>query len=157
MSNLRALFLPKMDDPTLSDAKKHRELALQILDIVTLRPEIKLCYLGIEDKCFEIMETVSLKDRKNLNDNVDGPWVTNSEVDSELEEDDDDQVSEASHSDDVDDNESMASSDDANDEYSDEDEQNGVGSDSSKMTFKLREILFYDDKISIFKARYCRL
>lgn len=156
MSNLRALFLPNMDDPTLTGAKKHRELALQILDIVTLRPEIKLCYLGIEDKCFEIMETMPLKDEKNRNDNMDGPWSANSEGDSELEEDDDGQVSEDGQSDNVDD-EVTDSSDGADDGYSDEDEQNGVGTGPSKMTFKLREILFYDDKISIFKARHCRL
>ena len=33
----------------------------------------------------------------------------------------------------------------------------GTGPNGQKQTWRLREILFYDDKISIFKARHGRL
>ncbi|KAK0718833.1 hypothetical protein B0T21DRAFT_57330 [Apiosordaria backusii] len=34
-----------------------RELAHQIADIITLRPEIRLCYVGIGSKCYEMLES----------------------------------------------------------------------------------------------------
>ena len=33
-----------------------RELAYQIIDIIHLRPEIELCYMGLASKCFEVLE-----------------------------------------------------------------------------------------------------
>ncbi|KAL1970146.1 hypothetical protein VTN77DRAFT_6551 [Rasamsonia byssochlamydoides] len=154
---LRALYLPNMYDPTLTNDKKHRELALQILDIVTLRPEIKLCYIGIETKCFEILETSPVKEKRERSDDADysdGLVSESSEADSdeadenEDEQDDDDGSTPGQGYD------WESSSDGVYDGYSEEDEQNGT---RSGVTFKIREILFYDDKISIFKARHCRL
>ena len=52
---LRALYIPFLvNNPRNSVDTK--ELALQIVDIVVLRPEIQLCYIGIVKKCFEILE-----------------------------------------------------------------------------------------------------
>lgn len=33
-----------------------RELAMQVVDVIVLRPEVELCYVGISHKCFEILE-----------------------------------------------------------------------------------------------------
>lgn len=152
---LQALYLPNMYDPTLANDKKHRELALQILDIVTLRPEIKLSYVGIETKCYEILETTPVKEKRERSDgasNSDGLSSESSEEDSDADEDEDEQDEDdgsiPGQGYDLD-----SGSDGGDDGYSD-DEQNGV---RSNVTFKIREILFYDDKISIFKARHCRL
>jgi hypothetical protein len=54
--NLRSLYIPHIaDHPHGSNIDTH-DLALQIVDIVTLRPEIELCYMGLGQKCFEILE-----------------------------------------------------------------------------------------------------
>lgn len=152
---LQALYLPNMYDPTLASDKKHRELALQILDIVTLRPEIKLSYVGIETKCFEILESGPVKEKRERSDeasNSDGLSSESSDEDSDTDENEDEQDEDdgsiPGQGYDLD-----SGSDSGDDGYSD-DEQSGV---RSNVTFKIREILFYDDKISIFKARHCRL
>lgn len=138
-----------MHDPSLK-RDKQRELALQILDIVALRPEMQLCYVGIETKCFEILETTT-KD-KNPDDESYLSWSAGSEADSEGE----DQNTQGFGNDtDEDDETSSLGSPDEDDASSEEDEPNGVGQGES--FFNLREILYYDDKISIFKARHCCL
>jgi hypothetical protein len=152
MPALRTLYLPNMYDPTLAVGRKHRELALQILDIVTLRPEIKLCYVGIEDKCFEILESSAQKEKRRSDE---GSYVDgyDSEADSE---DPDENEEEGDHDGEDPEDEDWHSSSDEADGSAEEDEQNSVRS-CSKMAFKIREILFYDDKVSIFKARHCQL
>ncbi|KAH8704826.1 hypothetical protein BGW36DRAFT_284970 [Talaromyces proteolyticus] len=154
LPNLRALHFPNMFDPTLKKDKQ-RELALQILDIVALRPEIQLCYIGIETKCFQILE-INAKDKRSDNEPYpDHQWSAESEADSEAE----DQVHDhdSDNESDGDDDNSSVSSPDEDDGYSDEDQENGVGSVNPNIVFKLREILYYDDKVSIFKARHCSL
>src|SRR5262249_4047878 len=103
------------------------------------------------------LETNSLKDKKDRDDTsyAAGLWSANSEGESETEEHEDEPFSEVSHSDH--DDASIAPSDGGDDGYSDEDEANGLEGRGSDVTLKLREILFYDDKISIFKVRHCRL
>ncbi|KAL1999939.1 hypothetical protein VTN02DRAFT_3780 [Thermoascus thermophilus] len=168
---LRALYLPNVDK-----VKAHvdpRELALQILDIVTLRPEIELCYVGIQTKCYEILENRS-HGKNNAFDDADDSQdellpasgnATGPGADDDVDDEDDDDDDEPDEDDDDDDDVSSNDDDDDDDSdvfyntggsYSDEDD---ASSDRSrpKIDFRLREILFYDDKISIFKARHGEL
>ena len=57
---VRSLYIPHIADHPHGADSDPRELALQIVDIVTLRPDIELCYMGIAGKCFEILENQSL-------------------------------------------------------------------------------------------------
>lgn len=55
---LRSLYLPLIAGLLQPDTKwrfRSREAALQIIDIIALRPEMELCYIGIGDRCFEIV------------------------------------------------------------------------------------------------------
>ena len=51
--HLRALHIPHIAHPVHRDSK---ELALQILDIVTIRPDVGISYVGMQNKCYEILE-----------------------------------------------------------------------------------------------------
>ena len=146
-----------------------RELALQVVDIVTLRPEVEICYMGISTKCFEILENKSADDQTtsyhdsattSANTGPGGVGVGDPEDDSDVDDDDHDE-------DDDDDGVQAATaitgghptndSDTADDSEGNSDDD-GLGSeDGKKLRLKLREILFYDDKVSIFKARHGQL
>ncbi|KAK4103094.1 hypothetical protein N658DRAFT_565543 [Parathielavia hyrcaniae] len=54
---LRSLHIPYLADHPAGGSCDPRDLALSIVDIVALRLEIRLCYVGIGAKCFEILET----------------------------------------------------------------------------------------------------
>lgn len=56
MPHLRSLYIPHIADHPHGVNIDMHELALQIVDIVTLRPDIELCYMGLGGKCFEILE-----------------------------------------------------------------------------------------------------
>ncbi|KAJ9609194.1 hypothetical protein H2200_006966 [Cladophialophora chaetospira] len=146
-----------------------REAALQVLDIVALRPELELCYLGIQSQCFEILEYASARKGSSPNDlpgdeiGHDNPGTTHQNAPSHNpphNHHDDSHDDEPEHGDGHDDSDFDAVSDEA-DDLSDEGEGNEMGGASGangqRPTWRLREILFYDDKISIFKARHGRL
>lgn len=129
---------------------------MAILDIVALRPELEVCYLGIQSKCFEILE-LPIGPR-----NPDPSASTHNAPHGESEIDSEDDDEDASHQSGVlsdhhdhDDTESEVSSA----EQIDTDDDDLYGGSRGKITkhFKLREILFYDDKVSIFKARHGKL
>ncbi|KAK6381979.1 hypothetical protein LTS17_003864 [Exophiala oligosperma] len=151
-----------------------RDAALQVLDIVALRPELELCYLGIQTHCYEILEYANTRKGPVLT----GPNGSGSGGHSGEDVDTDQDAGPAggdahptpqghhhshrfSHDDDEDgdmddtsDFEVVSSSDE---EMTDEEGLQGSNSNVPKPTWRLREILFYDDKISIFKARHGRL
>ncbi|KAI2629675.1 hypothetical protein GGR54DRAFT_628180 [Hypoxylon sp. NC1633] len=141
-----------------------KELALQLVDIITLRPEVQLCYVGIGSKCFEILETsdVGLGGNHHGNgaiviDMDDDNEDDGSEADEETEDDEDDE--------DANDDNTNVSPTDAGDDFTDvsDDAESETGSlqegdvVGSAARLRLREILFYDDKVAIFKARHGRL
>ena len=151
-----------------------KELALQVMDIVALRPDIELCYMGISNKCFEILENKNSDDSVSAfhdsttsaaNAGPGGVATGGADEDSEADDDDDDE------DEDVDDNvtdEAAAAaplvdpedteSDAGEDSLGDsEDDAFQLEDGRKKPRLKLREILFYDDKVSIFKARHGRL
>jgi hypothetical protein len=45
-----------------------KELALQVVDVIVLRPEVELCYMGVSHKCFEILENRPHDDNHNSAD-----------------------------------------------------------------------------------------
>ena len=149
-THLRSLFIPYVAEH-IHGRSDPRELAMQILDIVALRPELELCYLGIQSKCFEILEYPAGR-KPSIVDMASGPQGSG---DSDASDDDGEgsphhtsPIPPIHHDTDSD----LASSrgGDTDDEYED------LASKATKQ-FKLREILFYDDKVSIFKARHGRL
>lgn len=167
--HLRSLNVPYIADhvtPTFDP----RELALQIVDVIALRPEVELCYVGISHKCFEILENWPHVGHHSSADAHSGSLhgdlggaVTDEEEDEDGEEDDEDEEEEEEEDDigtaiggsaglDPDETEPEMSDHDDSDTDSD-------GSDygKSKMRLRLREILFYDDKVSIFKGRHGKL
>lgn len=138
--------------------------------VIALRPEIELCYLGILAKCFEILENRSHGDSRlsnhdartntahagpgGIGDSEDDSEDDSDETDDAHDEDDDDPPiasGSLAESEDVD---SEAGADSAGDS---DDDLARNGKVRRPPRFRLREILFYDDKISIFKARHGRL
>lgn len=167
MPHIRSLNIPYIADhvtPTFDP----RELALQVVDVIVLCPEIELCYIGISHKCFEILENRPYQDYHVFNDTAstfNDHDTVDTPSDDEDEEDDDE---EGSDEEDEEDNDSgMGASvglDPDETEYElsdheDSDTESSVSSDESSnhIRLRLREILFYDDKVAIFKARHGRL
>ena len=130
------------------------------MDIVALRPEIELCYLGIASQCYEILESKDSKELVTVHGVLSldsaGHGVGDSDEDSDAEDDDDededDEDGTGTTAPDMDQDD--RSLDGAESEASSEDDN--VGSSNGKRLW-LREILFYDDKVSIFKARHAQL
>ena len=144
-----------------------------MVDIVTLRPEIEICYMGIQHKCFEILENKHHEDPPNFlyhdsttspaNAGPGGVVIGDADEDSDADDDDHDE------DDDDDDDETAAGAPaptDADETESDVGEESNGESDDDTCAFddgkkrpklRLREILFYDDKVSVFKARHGRL
>lgn len=150
-----------------------RELALQVVDIVALRPEVELCYMGVGTKCFEILESRrdwdSRADAAHLGLASMGGAAPGSDGEEEDDVDDDEEEDEDldSDSDADDETESDAEHDDDDDDFDEDDitdtesdtsdapRKNGKNSRAAKL--RLREILFYDDKVAVFKARHGKL
>ena len=138
------------------------------MDIVALRPEIELCYLGISSKCFEILENrqyddlmFAYHDSSTSPANA-GPGGVVGDPDDDSDVDDDDH-----DDDDDDDDDDVGGNPDSDETQSDigddsdlssEDDEGSKSEDRKKRPrLRLREILFYDDKVSIFKARHGQL
>jgi hypothetical protein len=151
MPQLRALYLPQIHHTVHRDLK---ELALQVLDIVSIRPELKIAYIGLYIKCYQILEARHDDNPEDFDDNPttdhspthsddeDEGWVNpNHESDENSGESDDDDLGAA-------DTDLLSSDRDYYD--SEPDEEQGA----SRIRYRLQEILFYDEKVAIFKARH---
>ncbi len=151
-TQLRSLFIPYVADH-VNGRSDSRELGMQVLDIVALRPELELCYLGIQSKCFEILEyPVGRRASVDYASAVSGGAGDSGASDDEDAEGQQAAEPAAHASIEEDDSDSeVASSRGADTDV--EDEHAG----QATKQFKLREILFYDDKVSIFKARHGKL
>jgi hypothetical protein len=157
--HIRSLYIPFIADHAHGSNIDPRELAYQILDIVHLRPEIELCYMGLANKCFEILENrPSNYDLRHDGMHVDGSgagYVAHdpmlSEDESEATEDEDD--------DDVDDSAVAPAGDDSESEPSEDGE---VESDNESFMqesrkgpkLRVREILFYEERVEAFRRRH---
>jgi hypothetical protein len=141
-------------------------LALQVVDVIVLRPEVELCYMGVAHKCFEILENRPHDEAHGATDshssaaNGGVDTVTDEEDGSDEDGSEDEDEDEAEEDDngtaialDPDETESEVSEHDD----SDTDSYDGSEDGRSKVRLRLREILFYDDKVAIFKARHGKL
>lgn len=160
---MRSIYIPHIADHVYAHHVDAKELALQLIDIVALRPEMELCYMGIATKCFEILEgedaslsTHDLATTPVFNGPDEGDSNEDSDDDHENDDDDNDDAtatgavppSDAGGSETDSQNGSLGNSDDES-----------VDSEGGRRRpkFRLREILFYDDKVTVFKARHGRL
>jgi len=174
-----------------------RELAHQIADIITLRPEIRLCYVGIGAKCFEILEAcdtgsssgasgVSSPDAlaeglanmqlHGSSAHINGMLATDQEEEEDTTDEEDDEDDEEVDADDSEESEEDDEDEDDNtpttgtsdpdetqsdnevvEQDEDSDDDGFVEPDNGRVTLRLREILFYDDKVAIFRARHGKL
>ena len=152
------------------------------MDIITLRPEIQLCYVGISTKCFEILEARPSETQRVQSDHIassgDGAGFSNGlvagsgedeEANGNAGSDEDENAGEESSEDDDDDTQgdptdaeedqlteaSDDSSSSGSGHHDSDDDDELVGGETSRL--RLREILFYDDKVAIFKARHAKL
>jgi hypothetical protein len=166
--HLRSLNIPFIADH-VTTAFDPKELALQVVDVIVFKPELELCYMGVAHKCFEILENRPHEEThgsaeahsSNVNGGPGGVLI------DDEEEDDDEDVSDEEEEDDEDDDDGTAIApvdpDETESEVSDHegsDASSWDGSDdgeSAGIRLRLREILFYDDKVAIFKARHGRL
>lgn len=168
---LRSLNIPWIADH-VTPSYDPKELALQIVDMIFLRPDIELCYLGISNKCFEILENRHDHEREGGPEIVNGGGMsdeeegnTEGEEDDEEDGEDDDDDEEGDDDGDV----GVSSAAEAVEaegvgvyEASDVDDSDGESSLGSidgreKLSLRLREILYYDDKVAIFRARHMKL
>lgn len=144
---------------------------MQVVDIVALRPEVELCYMGVGTKCFEILESRRDWDSRSEAAHLGLPSVgaagAGSEDGEEEEEDeeeeeldgdsdaDEETESDAEHDDDDDDDDFDDDITDSDSDSSDAPRKGGKNGRAAKL--RLREILFYDDKVAVFKARHGKL
>lgn len=172
MPQLRSLSVPFIADhiTPLFDPK---ELAHQILDVIFLRPEVELCYVGISHKCFEILENRPHEEPSSSSQDYTSAANGDPITDEDDDDDDDDDVgSDEDQDGDADDEEDdngtaiapidpYETDDDLSDDDDESDEDSWDGASDcdgkGKVRLRLREILFYDDKVAIFKARHGRI
>jgi len=168
--HVRSLNIPFIADH-VTPAFDPRELALQVVDVIVLRSEVELCYMGVSHKCFEILENRPHDESHGLVDTHSsaanggpGGTVTDDDDDDDDEDGSDDEEEDDEEEDDGDDGTAIApiDPDETESEFSDHDDSDtdsfdGSEDGRSKVRLRLREILFYDDKVAIFKARHGRL
>lgn len=125
-----------------------KDLALQIVDVVAIRPEIELCYIALANTCFELIE----KNHSNLatssHNNVDAADDNDSGENNPIS------MAEFLTAHDGPEPQEEGS---IVDDSSDEESEKILVQERPHTAPTLREILFYDDKISIFKARHGQL
>ncbi|KAI0548997.1 hypothetical protein F4679DRAFT_548597 [Xylaria curta] len=156
MASLRSLYIPQMIGRDSRSSPTPRELALQVPDIISLRREIQLTYVGLWHKCFEITE-VKRDNRSqdgnghvvstNNGGNSEGDDITDEEEDDD--EDDDEEVGPFMDAENVDPEES--------DDQSEPDSFTEGTANDSLPRLGLREILYYDEDVGIFRARHGKL
>lgn len=131
---------------------------MQVVDIIALKPEIELCYMGILTKCFEVLE-------RKYSDSTPGYFESSTSSSSTSEwqhvasnmnhEDSDDTESEDQEDDDTADGDNQADSDVGDESDAESDGSRSEFDEGSRNPrLKLREILFYTEKVEIFKARH---
>ena len=175
LAGLRSLYLPSVKGAVQIPQLVCKEMALQVVDVVSLRNEVEICYVGIMKKCFELLEGRDA-DVDGVGDGIEMEDLGEEEEDedggSDEDEDEEEDLINLQEEGDEEDEEGM-------DEY-ELDEEGGVGGhawggagvkdeeggddlvggggsrserDALNVKVQLREILFYDDKVAVFKAR----
>lgn len=163
--HLCSLHIPYIADHVYGSHLNARELALQLVDVVAIRSDIRLLYIGLFNTCFELLENSDSDDSRYdpSTMSVEAGPVT-SPMSNHADDDDNGNNIDVDHSDSAEnpveapvvEGLSSADSDDEMNTSDDSDEDMSEG-EKKRSILKLREILFYEDKISIFKARHGRL
>lgn len=143
------------------------ELAQQLVDVVTLRPESQLCYVGLVKECFEILEAEPSSRARGIagSSALDTSMVADSNTPS-VAGNDNETASNGSFSDD-DESTDGAPHGGAIDTLDDQSESEStwasdgeslgdMDSDNPWREFQARQILFYDE-VAVFKARRVKL
>ncbi|TKA67591.1 hypothetical protein B0A55_08705 [Friedmanniomyces simplex] len=163
--HLRSLYIPFLADHIHGTNVDPKELAAQIVDVVVLRPEVELCYMGIANKCYEILEN-NKHDWDGRPEShlgmAGGGAMMDDAVGSDAEEDDEDEDEDGEEDEEDDEVEEEGEGETESDDDDDEDDEaddsdSEAGGPEHAARLRLREILFYDDKVAIFKARHGRL
>ncbi|KAI1735982.1 hypothetical protein F4680DRAFT_433764 [Xylaria scruposa] len=156
MTSLRSLYIPQMVGRDSRSSPTPKELALQVPDIISMRREIQLTYVGLWHKCFEITEVKRDNRSQDGNDHVvstnNGGNSEGDDITDEDEEDDDDDDEEVGPLMDAE-NENTEESDDQSEADSFMEET----ANDSLPRLGLREILYYDEDVGIFRARHGKL
>lgn len=174
MPELRILHVLGL--PSRTDHSMRRETAIQVADVLTLRPNSKLYLFGIGDTCYEIMEAHTNKGAPP-DVNLSGLVVANGVIVTDPGTDTDSSTSSGSDSDApavppppppplfaelggvVQDNPGEWSPEEES--VGDSDAESWRGSDHVQETpsrwLYLHQIPFCDDKVDVFRARHARL
>jgi hypothetical protein len=154
------LYIPFIADHLHGNNIDPRELAYQVLDIVHLRPEIELCYMGLSTKCFEILENRASNydlrhDGMNEGDGAGAGYVPHdpiiSDDESEATEDEDEDEMEGGI--DAGDGEET-DSDSSDDIHDDSDDESLLQENMKGPKLRVREILFYEERVEAFRRRH---
>ncbi|KAI0535709.1 hypothetical protein GGR58DRAFT_478206 [Xylaria digitata] len=160
LANLRSLYIPHMiDRRSVSPLPVAKELALQIVDIISLRKEICLAYVGLWDKCFEIAEVEHGDSANNRFQDDDDHTISLDDADHVYVNSEGDDDTEDDENDDGDDSFMDADEDlaETSDNESEADSFVGAAANKPPPRLRLREILYYDDKVELFRARHGKL
>ena len=117
--------------------------------------------MGISNKCFELLE--NRPTNYDLPGGVVGPSGAGGVpgggygANDGLLSDDESDATEDDDSDEVDPDPEATESEASDDDPDDDDDDDSVQCDKKAPKLRLREILYYDDKVSIFKARHGRI
>lgn len=170
MPQLRSLYIHYVrGGPHITDYEA-KEMAQQIVNTVILRPEIEMCYVGVLTKCFELLEDGGVSDgSEELSDGGDTPHPTVGGVagtvapaaaagaDSADEDsdggDEEDEDEDEDEEDDADETDTDADAAAAEKDLSEDEEWGNREKGDKGVRVRLREILFYDDKVAVFRAR----
>ena len=165
--HLRVLYIPVLHhDRQMQNCQKSDpvDLAWQVADAVTFRPEIQLAYFANHNRCFEIIErqgpeTDDTSDQDSSNDWTMGPpppagvEIIEADDDHSNVDDGDDEDGDESNEDTTTDEET----EDSEDELARGTDSLAVGDgddqDRDKTYFDIKEILFHDEKSEVFRAR----
>jgi hypothetical protein len=177
LPHLWALYVTHIGD--LPDhGLEFKELAQQVVDIISIQPHLPLSYVALDHNCYEILEhpenhtNGADMDIDNTNANGAGNHAptattpTNVEIPSVNWDDTPagDEEAAVDESDSDNSNHSAAVSvDNQSDTGSDMSDESSSSSSSGRRQyagpprFQVREILFYDDLVAIFRARHATL
>jgi hypothetical protein len=166
------LYIPFIADHAHGNNIEARELAMQILDIVHLRPEIEICYMGISTKCFEILENrpsnYDLRHEgrtSSTSPDPDSPPPSGlgaagyhiphdmlSDDESEATEDEEEEDFDAGLGPEVEGEDTGSEMSD--EERDDSDDDSFLQDERKTPRLRIREILFYEEKIETLRARH---
>lgn len=144
--------------------------------MIHIYPELPLCYLGISHKCFEILENrPERSSRTRENDAIQHENSSDDGEDAEGESSNEDDVAGVLEEDEADGAEvsadtieaatpayaaflqSLTNADTASTSDMTSSSNESAHEVSSNLNLRLREILYYDDKVAIFRARHMKL